>query len=80
MSNEVLNNAVSNLPVRGFLKIDELIIPQGDELVQAILDLKKEKNAVILAHYYNHLLFRTLLIIWEIHFSWHVQRKIQMPI
>ncbi len=53
MSTETLSNLKENLPVYGFLKFKEFQIPQGDDLVQAILDLKKEKNAVILAHYYQ---------------------------
>ncbi len=53
MSTENLDKAKANLPVRGFLKIDDYSIPKGDDLVKAILDLKKEKNAVILAHYYQ---------------------------
>ena len=53
MSTETLSNLEENLPVYGFLKFKEFQIPQGDDLVQAILDLKKEKNAVILAHYYQ---------------------------
>ena len=53
MSTETLDNAKANLPVHGFLKYKDLQIAQGDALVQAILDLKKEKNAVILAHYYQ---------------------------
>ena len=48
-----LDQAKVNLPVHGFLNIKDLIIPKGEALVQAILDLKKEKNAIILAHYYQ---------------------------
>lgn len=46
-------NADSNNPVKNFLDIKDLVIPQGEELIKAILELKEEKNAVILAHYYQ---------------------------
>lgn len=53
MSNDTLEAVKSNLPVTGFLKFKDLEIPQGEDLINAILELKREKNAVILAHYYQ---------------------------
>ena len=53
MSTETFDKAVANLPVQGYLKYQDLQIPQGEDLVKAILELKKEKNSVILAHYYQ---------------------------
>ncbi len=36
---------------KGYLNLP---IPEGLDLKQAIIDLKKEKNAVLLAHYYQN--------------------------
>lgn len=45
--------AKANLPKLGYLNLKDIEIPQGEELVYAVQELKKEKNAVILAHYYQ---------------------------
>lgn len=50
MSIENINREKDWLPVDNFLDIKDLIIPQGEELIEAILNLKKEKKAVIFAH------------------------------
>ena len=46
----VLEVAKENLQTKGFLDIN---LPEKIDLVRAIHRLRKEKNAVILAHYYQ---------------------------
>jgi len=50
MKNEILEAAKQNVERKGFLDID--LDPEMD-LFAAIERLKKEKNAVVLAHYYQ---------------------------
>lgn len=45
-----LEQAQKTLPLKGYL---DLPTPKGEELIQEINRLRKEKNAVILAHYYQ---------------------------
>lgn len=45
-----LDQAIENLDKKGYLNVE---IPQGINLVEEINKLRKEKNAVILAHYYQ---------------------------
>jgi quinolinate synthase len=45
-----IHNAISALPVKGFLDID---LDPALDLFAAIENLKKEKHAVVLAHYYQ---------------------------
>lgn len=45
-----IENATANLQTKGFL---DLKIPEGIDLIEEINRLRKEKNAVILAHYYQ---------------------------
>jgi len=46
----LLKNAVAALPANGYLNMD---IPKGINLVEEINRMRKEKNAIILAHYYQ---------------------------
>ena len=46
----VLEEAIKILPEKGYLDIE---IPKGVNLIEEINNLRKEKNAIILAHYYQ---------------------------
>lgn len=45
-----LEKAIKDLPEKGYLDIE---IPKGINLIEEINKLRKEKNAIILAHYYQ---------------------------
>ena len=45
-----LEQAIEKLDYKGYLDIE---IPKGTDLIDEINKLRKEKNAVILAHYYQ---------------------------
>ena len=45
-----MEKAIIELPIKGFLDIN---IPEGTNLVEEINQMRKEKNAIILAHYYQ---------------------------
>jgi quinolinate synthase len=47
---ELMEQAIAGLPAKGFLDIH---IPESVNLVEEINRMRKEKNAVILAHYYQ---------------------------
>lgn len=53
MSIDKTKDNKANLPVLSYIDYDDLIVPKGEDLVNAILELKKEKNAIILAHFYQ---------------------------
>ncbi len=45
-----LTQAVNSLPIKGYLDVE---IPAGMDLMDEINRLRKEKNAIVLAHYYQ---------------------------
>lgn len=47
---QTLEKATATLPVKGYLDME---IPHGIDLVEEINKMRKEKNAIILAHYYQ---------------------------
>lgn len=50
MSQQQRQNAIDQLPQKGYLDVE---IPQGTDLIAEINRLRTEKNAIILAHYYQ---------------------------
>lgn len=46
----MLEKAIAALPIKGYLNME---IPKGINLVEEINKMRKEKNAIILAHYYQ---------------------------
>jgi quinolinate synthase len=46
----MLKNAIATLPTNGYLNLE---IPKGIDLIEEINKMRKEKNAIILAHYYQ---------------------------
>jgi quinolinate synthase len=46
----MLEKAVADLPAKGYLNME---VPKGMNLVEEINKMRKEKNAIILAHYYQ---------------------------
>ena len=45
-----IEKAIASLPLKGYLDVD---VPKGTDLVEEINRMRKEKNAIILAHYYQ---------------------------
>lgn len=49
--NHSIEDAKANLPVYGFLKFHELLIPKPADIEREILKLKQEKNALVLSQF-----------------------------
>ncbi|PIE50341.1 MAG: quinolinate synthase [Flavobacteriales bacterium] len=53
MNKKTLEQAKAKLSKLGYLDVNDDLIPKKEDLVSEILRLKQEKNAIILAHYYQ---------------------------
>lgn len=51
--NNQIDTSYSAEPMKSFLNLKEHIIPEGKDLVEAISNLKKEKDIIILSDYYQ---------------------------